>query len=202
MKNTSREFDAYIEKAAPFARPILTRVRKLFHEACPEVREVMKWSSPHFEHKGLLGGMAAFKEHAVFGFWKASLLDDKAGILKGVGDTAMGRAKLTSVDDLPPDKVLLAYIQQAVRLNEEGVKVERPKRPASRKPIAVPKDLLSALKKNKAAAATFEGFSPSHRKEYIEWLTEARQEATRARRLEQAIAWMAQGKPRNWKYAR
>jgi uncharacterized protein YdeI (YjbR/CyaY-like superfamily) len=198
--NRSSEVDAYIERAAPFARPILKRVRKLFHQACPEIQETMKWSFPHFEYKGIVGSMAAFKKHANFGFWKATLLKDPHGILTGVGDTSMGGVKLTRIDDLPPDEVLLSYIAEAVSLNESGKTVPRPKKKSTGKEPKVPPDLQAALRKNQKAAATFDGFSPSHRKEYIAWITEAKQEATRQRRLATTIEWLTEGKPRNWKY--
>ena len=170
--------DAYIRKAAPFARPILKKVRALFHKACPDIEEAMKWSFPHFEYCGIVGSMAAFKQHATFGFWKSSLMNDPYGLFGADGDTAMGRAKFTDVSELPPDNVLLEYIREAVALNEQGVKVEKPKR--QKKPEAeVPADLRAALKKNKKALAAFEAFSPSHRREYVAWITEAKQEATR-----------------------
>lgn len=199
MKNQSPEVDAYIARSPEFARPILERLRKLFHQACPEVEETIKWGFPHFEHKGIVGNMAAFKKHAAFGFLKATLLPDPHGLLNEVQDSAMQMTRITRVADLPPAKVLLEYIRAAVALNEEGVKQPRQKK-ASQPALEVPPDLMAALKKNKRAKTTFDGFSPSHRREYIEWIEEAKQEATRARRLATAIEWMAEGKPRNWKY--
>jgi uncharacterized protein YdeI (YjbR/CyaY-like superfamily) len=201
MAKTNPAVDAYIAKAAPFARPILEKFRALFHKACPDIEETMKWSFPHFEYRGVVGSMVAFKQHAAFGFWKASLMKDPHGLLSEVGDTPMGRANLKDVSDLPPDAVLLAYIREAVALNEQGVKVEKPKK--EKKPeIKVPDYFLAALKKNKKALATFEGFSPSHRRDYVEWIVDAKQEATRQKRLAQAIEWIAEGKARNWKYER
>lgn len=193
--------DAYIAKAAPFARPILEKVRDAFHSAGVEVDEVLKWGFPHFEHKGILGSMAAFKNHVSWSFWKAKLMDDPHGILAPVGETSMGGAKVSDVKDLPPKKVLVEYVKQAVRLNESGTKVERaPARP--RPQLDVPDDLAAALKKDRKAKATFDAFPPSHRREYIEWITEAKQEATRARRVATTMEWLAEGKPRNWKYAK
>jgi uncharacterized protein YdeI (YjbR/CyaY-like superfamily) len=191
----SPQFDAYIARAAPFAQPILERLRKAFHKADPEIRETMKWSMPHFEHDGIVANMAAFKQHVTWGFWKASLMDDPQGILTDV------RLKVTDVSELPPEKVLVEYIRRAVKLNEEGVKVERAPRAAA-PPPEVPDDLLAALKKNRKALAAFEQFSPSHKREYVEWITGAKQEATRAKRLAQAVEWIAEGKSRNWKYER
>ena len=194
----SPQVDAYIERAAPFARPILERIREAFHAAGP-VEEVMKWSVPHFDYKGPLGSMAAFKNHATWGFWKAALMDDPHGILNIMGDTAMSRTDVRDVKDLPPKKVIVEYVKQAIRLNEEGKKVERG--PAKRRePLEVPDDLAAALKKDKKAKATFDNFPPSHRREYIEWITEAKQEDTRAKRLATTLEWLAEGKPRNWKY--
>jgi hypothetical protein len=184
------QVDQYIEKAAPFAQPILERLRDAFHAAAPDIEEKIKWQTPHFDYKGPVGYMAAFKEHVRYGFWKGQLIDAPG----------MAGEHLTNVKELPSKKELVATIRQAIRLNEEGVKIEKSPSRRSAKPVEVPDDLTAALKKNKKAAATFEAFSPSHRREYIEWITEAKQDATRKKRLEQTVDWLADGKARNWKY--
>jgi uncharacterized protein YdeI (YjbR/CyaY-like superfamily) len=198
MGKRDARVDAYIAKAADFARPILEHLRTVVHEACPDVEETMKWSFPHFDYKGMMCSMAAFKEHCAFGFWKDELvLGDGAA-----GKDAMGQfGRITTIKDLPSKKVLTGYIKKAIKLNDDGVKAPRTTKPKAPKPAPVaPNDLAAALRGNAQAAATFEGFSPSHKREYIEWITEAKTEATRLRRIEQAVAWMAEGKPRNWKY--
>jgi uncharacterized protein YdeI (YjbR/CyaY-like superfamily) len=191
--------DAYIEKAADFARPILRHLRDVVHSASPEIDETMKWSFPHFTHRGIVCSMAAFKEHCTLGFWKASLIlpDDEKG------EEAMGQfGRITSLDDLPPRETLVGYVREAVRLNDEGVKVERsPKRKRARE-LEVPEAFRAALDRDPKAKATFEGFSRSHRNEYVEWITEARRDETRDRRIRTAIEWLAEGKPRNWKYTK
>jgi uncharacterized protein YdeI (YjbR/CyaY-like superfamily) len=189
--------DAYIEKSAEFARPILTQLRETVHAACPGVDEAMKWSFPHFMYKGMLCSMASFKQHCAFGFWKGSLVLD--GTRNG---DAMGQfGRITKASELPPRKVLAAYIKKAAALNDEGVKVAKePKRPAPA--LRVPAALAAALKKNKKAHGAFAGFSPSQKREYAEWITEAKSDDTRARRLQTAIEWIADGKTRNWKYLR
>lgn len=188
--------DAYIANSADFAKPILMRVREIVHKHCPQAEETLKWRMPTFMYRGMLCGMAAFKQHCAFGFWKHSLVvgDGKAGDSNGMGD--FGR--VTKVSELPSEKVLAGYIKKAMRLNEEGVKV--PRAAPKRKALVIPKELLAALKKNKKASATFEAFSPSNKREYAQWIAEAKTDATRDRRLETAIEWMAQGKVRNWKY--
>lgn len=200
MKNTSPDVDRYIENAAPFAQPILKKIRKAFHAAHPDVTEVMKWSVPHFEYKGVLGSMAAFKAHVGWGFWKSKLMSDPEGLFNPES-RSMGGARAESVKDLPSDAVLVDYVREAIRLNEEGVKLDRPK-PAARPEAEVPDDLVKALKKAPAAKKTWDAFSPSHRREYIEWITEAKQEATRAKRLATTIEWLGEGESRNWKYGR
>ena len=197
MKNTIPAVDAYIAKSADFAKPILRKIRELFHKGCPEVEEVIKWGVPHFEYRGMLGSMAAFKQHAAFGFWKSGLLKDKRKLFDGT-NTAMGGRRVTDVSELPADKILLEYIREAVALNEQGVKA--PSRRKPKKELTIPYYFMDALKKNKKALATFEAFSPSHKREYVEWVTEAKREETRAQRLATAIVWMAEGKPHNWKY--
>lgn len=188
--------DAYISKAAPFAQPILTRIREVVHASCPDVEEEMKWRFPHFVHHGILCGMAAFTRHATFGFWKGSLVTGT-----GRRPDAMGQfGRITKPSDLPSNKVLAEYVKKAAALNEQGVKVSRVPKKAAAKTMKVPSDLSAAFAKNKKAQAEFDGLSPSHRREYVEWITEAKTAETRARRLTQAIDWMAEGKSRNWKY--
>ncbi len=202
MPSRDPNIDAYIKKSAPFAQPIMEHLRGLVHKACPQVEETVKWGFPHFEYKGILCSMAAFKQHCSFGFWKATLMKDDKDLLKQVGKTDMGYFdKIQSLEDLPSDKILIAYIKEAVRLNDEDIKVVKPKA-APKKALATPPDLLAALKKNKAALKTFESFSPSNKKDYIEWIVDAKTEATRNKRLETAIEWMAEGKIRNWKYVK
>lgn len=200
MGTRDPRIDAYIAKQKEFAQPILLHIREVVHAACPDVEETLKWSSPHFMYKGaMMAGMAGFKEHATFGFWKGALLDGVSPN-RNRGGEAMGNfGKLTSVKDLPSKRELTAIIKQAMRLNEEGVTVPRPKK--APKPAAkVPPELQAALAKNRKAATQFESFSPSARREYIEWIDGAKQEATRARRVAQAVEWIAEGKGRNWKY--
>ncbi len=199
MASRDPRIDAYIAKSPEFARPILTHLREVVHAACPDVEETMKWSRPHFLYKGMLCGMSAFKEHCAFGFWKGSLIlgKDPGGSEEGMGH--FGR--ITKVADLPSKKVLTGYIKKAMELNEAGVKSPMSSKPKPPKPEPVaPDDLAAALARNPAARATFDRFSPSNKREYIEWITEAKTEATRTRRIETAVEWMAEGKPRNWKY--
>jgi uncharacterized protein YdeI (YjbR/CyaY-like superfamily) len=189
--------DAYIENAAPFARPILSRVRELVHEACPGVEETMKWSMPAFVHAGaILCGMAAFKQHASFGYWKHALVLGEGEPRDGMGSYG----KLTSPKDLPAKKTLLAHIRKAAKLNEQGVKAPATRKSAPKPPPAAPDDLVAALGANKAAKATYDAFPPGCKREYVEWIVEAKREQTRAKRLAQAVEWMAEGKRRNWKY--
>jgi uncharacterized protein YdeI (YjbR/CyaY-like superfamily) len=199
MGSRDPRVDAYIDRSAEFARPILTQIRSVVHAACPDVEETLKWGSPSFTYKGILCGMAAFKQHCAFGFWKGSLIVGPDG---SRADEAMGQfGRITKPSDLPSKRVLTGYIRQAMRLNEEGTPVKRPpKRP--KRPLRVPIELKRALERNRKARETFEGFTPSNKRDYAEWIAEAKGAETRQRRLAQAIEWMAQGKPRNWKYMR
>lgn len=202
MGTRDPRIDAYIAKSAEFARPILRHFRALVHQAAPDVTETMKWSMPHFDHGGILCHMAAFKAHAAIGFWKGELI---VGPKYDKGGEAMGSlGRLTSVKDLPPDRVLLGYVKKGVALNAKGVKAPHMARRAERakKPEAkAPADLAAALKKNARARKHWDAFPPSHRREYIEWITGAKQEATRARRLATCLRQVAEGKSQNWKYA-
>jgi hypothetical protein len=197
--------DAYIAKSADFAKPILTRLRELVHRGCPAVEETMKWSFPHFQYKGMLCSMAAFKAHCSFGFWKAGLLKKQnpaASVLTGAEKDGMGSfGRICAPSDLPADGAVVALVRQAAELNDQGITEPRPK-PGAKKPLRMPAELDAALKKNAKARAHFEGFSPSHKREYAEWIVEAKTPETRARRVATAIEWIATGKHRNWKYER
>ena len=199
MPGRDERVDAYIAKSADFAKPILTHLRKLVHQACPDVEETLKWSTPTFLYHGMLCSMAAFKHHCVFGFWKGSLIVNSDGTPANAG---MGRfGKITSLSNLPTDRVLTNYIRQAMKLNESGARVPRkPKLKA--KPIKVPTVLREALKNNPKAQQVFDAFSPSHKREYVEWIDGAKTDETRQRRVETAIDWLAKGRSRNWKYER
>lgn len=192
--------DAYIAKSAPFARPILAHIRTVVHAGCPDVDEAMKWSFPHFTYKGMLCSMASFKAHCAFGFWKGSLLKDNGGGTRSAD--AMGQfGRIASVSDFPPAKTLEALVRKAAALNDAGVKA--PRRKVAPKPAPkAPADLLKALRANPRALAAFTASSPSHRREYLEWIMEAKRDETRRRRVATALEWIAEGKSRNWKYER
>jgi len=197
MGTRDKRIDAYIAKSAEFARPILKHLREVVHQGCPGVEETMKWSFPHFTHQGMLCSMASFKQHCAFGFWRGSLVLGKGT----ASNEAMGHfGRITSLDDLPPRKTLIGYVRKAATINEAGVKpAAKPKR-AAKAPVAVPADLAAGLAKNAKARKTFQGFSPSHRREYVEWIAGAKREETRRKRLATAVAWMAEGRTQNWRY--
>ncbi len=196
MPTCDKRVDAYIEKAPEFARPILSELRARVHAACPEVVETIKWSMPAFDYRGPLAGMAAFKKHCAFGFWKHELVvgdDPKA-------KEAMGSyGCLTSLDQLPTKAQFAKQLKLAMKLNEDGVKVPKPKKQADATTGAHPQ-FAAALARNKRAKAGLEGLAPSQQREYLKWIAEAKQDATRERRIEQALEWLAEGKPRHWKY--
>jgi uncharacterized protein YdeI (YjbR/CyaY-like superfamily) len=198
MATRDPRIDAYIAKSAEFAQPILKHLRKVVHAGCPNVEETIKWQFPHFDYKGVICGMAAFKQHCAFGFWKAALIFDRD---KAAEKTAMGNfGCLRSVADLPDEKILISYVKKAAALNEAGISVPGRAKPKKRPPLKVPDDFSRALKKNARARKTFDNFAPSHRREYVQWITEAKREETRRKRLKTSIGWLAEGKPRHWKY--
>jgi uncharacterized protein YdeI (YjbR/CyaY-like superfamily) len=197
------KIDAYIAKSADFAKPILKHIRELVHKACPEAEEVIKWGFPHFDYKGIMFSMAAFKQHCAAGFWKAKIMKDPGKILTTDEKTAMGSlGQIKSLKDLPPDKIFIQYIKEAAKLNEDGIALPPKRINTDRKELVVPDYFTKAINKNKKAKKAFENFSYSKRKEYVDWLTEAKSEDTRNKRMETAIAWISYGKSRNWKYER
>jgi uncharacterized protein YdeI (YjbR/CyaY-like superfamily) len=203
MPHKDKRIDAYIDQAQPFAKPILKKLRALIHKGIPEVEETMKWGMPFFEYKGPVCNFAGFKEHATFRFWKYQLMSDPGGLLKEIankGGEAMGNlGRITRVENLPPDKVMIEFLKQARRINVEGLKLPA-RKIAPRAKLQIPSYFSAALKKNKAAETTFNNFAYAHKKEYLQWITEAKTEPTRLKRLETAMEWMSEGKYRHWKY--
>ncbi len=202
MSDKIQAIDDYISKSSAFAQPILKHFRELVHKACPGVEEKMKWSFPHYDYKNeMMCSMAAFKQHCAISFWKAALMKDGKLIENARSEEAMGHmGKIKSLKDLPADKIITGYIKEAMKLNDDGVKL--PSRPvaAVKKEIEVPGYFLDALQKNKKALKVFDAFAYSHKKEYLQWITEAKTEDTRNKRMATAIEWIAEGKGRNWKY--
>ena len=202
MAKTDKRIELYISKAAPFAQPILWHITELVHKACPDTEETFKWSFPCFMYKNnILCSMAAFKQHASFGFWlEAKMKDPNKVLSRGKARNSMGHlGQLKSLKDLPSDKIMLAYIKEAMALVDKGEKLIKDK-PKPKTSLKIPAYLKTALSKNKKALNTFEGFSYSNKKEYVLWVTEAKTEETRSKRLKTAIEWMSEGKIRNWKY--
>ena len=195
--------DAYIEKAAPFAQPVLTHLRKLMHQACPHAAESIKWGMPFFLEQGIIiASMASFKQHCAFSFWGPEMkrVLAKDGLKASYGMGSLGR--ITGLQALPPDRVLLAYMSQAADFVESGLRtksIDRSKK-SPKKPVRIPPELTTALKKNKMATKVFGEFSSSCKREYAEWIAEAKRPETRARRVKQSVEWISEGKPRNWKY--
>jgi uncharacterized protein YdeI (YjbR/CyaY-like superfamily) len=195
--NTDPRIDAYISKSAEFAQPILNHLRATVRAACAEAEETIKWGMPHFLYRGkILCGMAAFKRHCAFGLWRGS------EAIENASDEAMGQfGRIASLRDLPSKKVLSDLIEVGMRAIEaDEVSPPTPKAKTRKPELSVPDDLAALLAKNREARETFERFPPSHRREYIEWIVDAKREDTRQRRLAQTLEWLAEGKPRNWKY--
>lgn len=200
MSITDPRIDAYIENAQPFAKPILIHLREIIHETCPEIEETWKWSFPHFMYKGkILCAFSAFKQHCGFGFWLEKEMNTMKELTKGAESTGMFTlGKIRSIDDLPSKVLLKTAIQEAMELTDMGVTVK--KAAAEKKETEVPQYFSDALNENADAKKVFENASPSFRKEYSMWITDAKTEATRNKRIEQALEWISAGKGRNWKY--
>jgi hypothetical protein len=198
MPSRDPRIDAYIAAAQPAAQPVLKEIRAAVHAACPDVEETIKWRTPTFDRKGIMLGMASFKKYTTMGFWKSKLMRER---LSAADQQALERAGQVPIGEALPNRAaLIRLVKVAAQLNEEGVVQPRVvrKKPA----LPTPPYLTAALKTNAKAKANFAAMPPSHRREYIEWLVDAKQEATRQRRLDQALAWIASGKARNWKYQR
>ena len=211
MSTTDPRVDAYIAEARPFARPLLEHLRRGFHKGCPKLVETIKWGTPAFEHGGLLGVMSAHKEHVAWALWRGARLDDPEGLLKKVGRTSMTRAKASTKSELPTQKVIADYVRRAAALAaEEGPSPKRSggaKQPSGKRstktrrpPPKTPEDLAVRLAENDDARRFFESLPPSAKRDYVDWITGAKRDATRTKRLNTTIEWLAEGKRRHWKY--
>jgi len=201
MEQYDPRVDAYIAKSAPFAQPILNHLRQLVHSVSPLLTETMKWGFPFFDYKGSVCQMAAFKEHMGFGFWKQRQLNDPGKLIKEEDGTAGSFGKITRLSDLPADEILIDFIHQAINLNEpENKKPTVKKETAPKVPIEMPADFSNLLAANPKALEVYYNFSPSAKREYLEWIVDAKSDATRQKRMETAVEWISEGKSRNWKY--
>lgn len=201
MEKFDPRIDAYIDKSADFAKPILIHIRDVVHQASPLISETVKWGMPFFDYKGPVCMMAAFKQHLGFGFWKASRLNDPDGLLQGSDEEAAAGSfgRISKMEDMPSDEALTDFILQMIAINESGIK--EPKKPSAPKAeLPMPADFDKLLRENLAAMDNYEKFSPSKKREYLEWFADAKSDATRAKRMEQALEWITEGKSRNWKY--
>ncbi|TBO43848.1 YdeI/OmpD-associated family protein [Pedobacter kyonggii] len=198
--HTIVQVDQYIINSAEFAIPILDHLRNLVHKADARIEEKMKWSMPFFDFKGTVCHMASFKNHCAFGFWKGSLMQDEYGIFKERTEAMGLLGKITCLEDLPPDEILIAYIQHAIQLNENNVKLPAKSKSTAQKELVVPEYLMEALQEDPEALAVFQNFSTSNKKDYVLWLEEAKTETTRQKRLVTTLVWLAEGKTRMWKY--
>jgi uncharacterized protein YdeI (YjbR/CyaY-like superfamily) len=202
MEQYDHRVDAYIGKAADFAQPVLNYIREVIHEASPLITETIKWGCPSFDYKGPIVMMAAFKQHCGLNLWKASLMNDPNRVMKLNDGNAGQFSRITSITDLPQKDILIDFIKQGVALNEKGLKVPTKKTTGEKEELIVPEYFTAALDNNPQAKVNFNGFSYSQKKEYLEWLIEAKSEATRDKRMETAVEWISEGKTRNWKYQR
>jgi uncharacterized protein YdeI (YjbR/CyaY-like superfamily) len=202
MEQYDHRIDEYIGKKAAFAQPILKHLRELMHAVSPLITETIKWGHPFFEYKGTLANMAGFKEHCVFGFWNSRGIVDPHGVLQlpDEREAAGNFGRITKLTDLPSDEILKDFILQAIALKDNDYKAPAKQTKPPKAPIAEPDYFIAALNDNPKSKAIYEAFSPSHKREYLEWITEAKTEATQLKRTESAMELMAEGKSKNWKY--
>ncbi len=202
MGTKDKRIDAYIAKSADYAKPIMKHLRLLIHKTCPDVAETIKWGMPSFDYKGPFIGFAAFKKHMALGFWKAAVMKDSKVLTGKDTKGSMGNlGRIESIGDLPKDTILIKWIKEAMKLNDDGVKFVRAQKPKhERKEYTMPDYFQKVLNKNKKAKVTFDNFSPSNKREYLEWICEAKTEETRNKRMATAVEWLTEGKSRNWKY--
>lgn len=187
--------DAYIARQADFAQPILRHLRGLIHAASPDIAETVKWGMPFFTYRDKnLCNMAGFQRHVAFGFWHDKVAPD------GSRGEAMGQfGRIRRLHDLPDDATIAALLRKAMALIEAG---DEPRSGVKtpRAPLPLHPAFSAALDADPAAAATWAGFPPGKVRDYCEWINDAQTDATRDRRIAQAVEWIAAGKGRNWKY--
>lgn len=203
MPTLDARIDTYIAKSADFARPILEHLRDLIHQTCPDVVETIKWGMPSFDYnKQPMISMASFKQHCAFSLWKGGLLPDPHGLMTASTESMGNLGRITSLQDLPPDHAITDLIRAHMELNDQHIKVPRPNKSGAPKPLVVSDDFKAALEAIPEAKTVFEGFPPSSKKDYIDWIEDAKTQATRQKRIDQAVEWISEGKTRHWKYKR
>lgn len=200
LPNFTPSVTNYIEKAAPFAQPVLHYLRSLIHKTCPQIEECIKWGFPHFTYKNeIVCSFAAFKQHCAFTFWRAGVITSLAEI--AINNEGMGQlGKIKSKLDLPNENQLVNCIIEAIQLIEKGVKPAKSAKQKNNEPIILPAYFSSLLAEFPTAKEKFLSMSNSHQKEYVEWITEAKTETTRNTRMQTCIKWVLEGKGRNWQY--
>lgn len=201
-----KKIDKYIADAPEYARPIMEKLRKAVHKGCPQAEEAIKWGCPYFMYQGkLFCGMAAFKKHVGFGFWNSKDMDDPEGLFEsGTGKKAsMCNAHFHAVKELPTQKVLVDYVKQSKKLTDAELSKSKPAKKAAKKKVAVPKtpaDLSSAFKTNKTAKSYFDSLAPSHRRDFLQWILDAKRDATREKRVNETVKLLKAKKTLHWKY--
>ncbi|SEW41674.1 Uncharacterized conserved protein YdeI, YjbR/CyaY-like superfamily, DUF1801 family [Chryseobacterium wanjuense] len=200
MEKYDTKVDEYIEKSPDFAKPILQYLRETIHEVCPDAEEAIKWKFPTFMYKGkILCSITSFKQYCSMGFWLHGEMKTIKELETNAEKSSMfSLGKITKMEDLPAKPLLKKAILEAMELTDMGVTMK--KAVPSKTETPIPDYFKEVLQHNKKAWEVFEKGSPSFRKEYINWITEAKTEATRNKRMEQAIEWISEGKGRNWKY--
>ena len=205
--DSEKKTDRYIKDAPEYARPIMEKIRKAVHKGCPQAEEAIKWGCPYFMYKGkLFCGMAAFKKHVGFGFWNSADMDDPEGLFEtGTGKKAsMCNARFHSAKELPTQKVLVDYVKQSKKLTDaEVAKSKAIKKKTVKKKVVVPKppaDLTKAFRSNKTAKTYFDSLAPSHRRDFLQWILDAKRETTKEKRIEETIKLLKAEKTLHWKY--
>jgi hypothetical protein len=189
----TEQINQYMAELPEWQRRMLVRLRQLIHEAAPEVEEAWRWDKPHFDNAGIMVGLCAFKEHVAVWFHKGALLKDTKKLFEATARTeekGMRAYKLHEGDKIN-EAAFLDLVKQAVAVNDKGTKLREAK--PTKKALVVPEDLEQVLRKDPTAWANWEAFPVGHRRAYVEWVTDARQEETRKRRIAQSLEKIREG---------
>lgn len=195
MNEASENITAYIEKATPEFKEVMIALRSVLNNPNFDIKEDWKWGAPNFNNEGMICWLAHFRNHVGMNFFKGTLIKDKYNLFTHYREEKGNRQlKFSDINQIIPEQIEY-YIEEAIKLNQENIKVVKKEIDTS-----LPLDLETELNNNPKAKMFFESLAPSYKRDYIEWIEEAKREATRTKRLATTMEWLSEGKKKNWKY--
>jgi len=193
-QNASKLIDEAFSKFTGFQKEYCNHLRKLIHKAMPDVKEDWKWG-PNFNVNGMVCGVWGFKDHVKLVFFKGSAMKDTYKLFNQGKENEGNRSINFSSADKIDDKKIIEYLKEAAEINRKGIKLVK-----KEIKVVMPAILVKALNKDKASKTYFESLAPSHRRDYADYISQAKQEETQLRRLDKVMEMLTDKRTLNDKY--